>query len=137
MFTGPIRETKCSFCGKGALRYEPKETFLAYSMPESFVLDEVDELLDGIIGQYIVYKCDECGAIERYTLKDIEKMIRKEISRRVINAKARAEIIETKKLLSKRRIMVYCGRCNGFDGKGSCLLETFKNCKLKRIPNEL
>lgn len=136
MFIESIRESTCNFCKKGRLRHDPQLTFERYSEPESFILDDVDKLVDGIIGDYLVYRCEKCGAVESYTFKDIERMVRKEISKRVMDVKARGEMIETV-LLSKKRIMIYCGKCNGFDGKGSCLLETFKNCKLKRLPHEL
>jgi hypothetical protein len=132
-----IRESLCKFCKKGRLIYDPQLTFEKYSEPEAFVLDDVDKLVDGIIGDYLVYRCEECGAAESYTFKDIEKMARKRISERVIDLKARGAMIETGVLLAKRRIMIYCGKCNGFDGKGSCLLETFKNCELKRLIHEL
>ena len=136
MFIESIRESTCNFCKKGRLRHYTQLTFERYSEPESFILDDVDKLVDGIIGDYLVYRCEKCGAVESYTFKDIERMFRKEISKRVMDVKARGEMIETV-LLSKKRIMIYCGKCNGFDGKGSCLLETFKNCKLKRLPHEL
>lgn len=134
MFKDIFRELKCNFCGKKGLRYNPQATFESYSDPESFVLDDVDKLVDGIIAEYLEYECINCGATTRYMIGDIEKIIRKRISERVIYLAAKSEIVKSGALASKEKIFIYCGKCNGGDSKGSCLLQTYKKCKIKRFP---
>jgi DNA-directed RNA polymerase subunit M/transcription elongation factor TFIIS len=125
--------TTCKFCKEGKVYYDPSLTFHEYSLPESFVLEDMDKIVDGIINQYLVYRCDKCGSAEKFTYKEIEELERKRISTLVMNSVARGEI---EKAIIRRRpkVLVHCGKCNGLDGRGSCLLETFKNCKLKRLP---
>jgi len=128
--------TTCRFCKEGRVYYDPALTFQDYASHESFVLDDIDKIVDGIINQYLVYRCDKCGSVEKFTYEDIEKFERKRISQLVINSIARGEI-EKALTRKKPRVLVYCGKCSGVDGKGSCLIETYQNCKLKRLPNEL
>lgn len=129
-------ETKCRFCGEGRMRYNQSLTFHDYSLPETFVLDDIDKIVDGIIKDYLVYECDRCGSIEKLTYKDIEKMERRRVSQIVINSAARGEI---EKALSRRvpQAFVYCGKCSGADGRGACPIKIYKECKLKKLPNEL
>ena len=137
MFKGALKELECKFCGKKGLIYNPKTTFDSYSDPSSFVLDDIDKIVDGIIAAYLEYECVNCGAATRYLIKDIEKMVRKEMSQRVIGEMARSELAQSGALVSKEKIFIYCGKCNGFDGQGSCLVRAYKKCKIKRFPNEL
>ena len=135
MFENTIKGMKCGFCGKGGMQYHVESTLQDYSDPDSFSLEDIEKMVDGVLNEYLVYKCTNCGATEKYTFKDIEKMVRKEMSQRIIGLAAKKEIITS--LLSKNKVLVHCGKCNGLDGKGSCLVKTYKNCKLKRLPNEL
>lgn len=137
MFKGVFKELKCNFCGKSGFRYNPKATFDSYSDKYTFVLDDVDKIVDGIIADYLEYECINCGAIVRYLIKDIEKAVRKKVSKRVINALARSELIKSGTFAPPKKVFIYCGKCNGFDGRGSCLIKTYKECKIKRFPNEL
>jgi len=131
-----LKDIKCPFCKEGIMKYRQQATCDAYSLPEAFILDDVDKLVDGIIGEYLVYVCNKCGSVERYTYKELERLERKRISDIVINSAARGEIVKAA-TLRKNKVLIYCGKCNGLDGKGSCLIETFKRCKIKRLPNGL
>lgn len=133
MIESVINGIRCGVCNKGKMYCCLETTFRDYSSPESFSLEDIDRITDGIINEYLVYKCVECGAIEKYTFKDIEKMIREYISGRVIDMMARDEIIGS--LASKNKVYIYCGKCKGLDGKGSCLIKTYKKCKLKKFPD--
>jgi len=137
MLNKTMSEIKCSFCKEGTMHYSQKFTFDAYSMPENFVLGDIDKVVDGVIGKYLVYICGKCGSVEKYTYKDIERIERKRISQIVINSAARGEITKSGALIRKNKVLIFCGKCNGVDGNGSCLLETYKKCDLKRLPNEL
>lgn len=128
-----LMQTTCKFCKNGVMRYNPSLSFHDYSLPDSFVLDDVDKIIDGIINEYLVYECDKCGSIEKLTYKEIERLERKRISQLVMNSIAKGEM---RKILSTRqpRVLIYCNKCGGLDSKGSCLLKTYRNCKLKKLP---
>ena len=131
-----LMQTTCKFCKNGTMRYNPSLSFHDYSLPESFVLDDVDKIVDGIINDYLTYECGKCGSTEKLTYKEIEKLERRRISQLVMNSAAKGEL---EKALNTRqpKVLIYCGKCNGLDGGGTCLLKTYNSCKLKRLPNEL
>lgn len=137
MLNKTLFEIKCNFCKEGTMHYNQKFTFDAYSIPENFVLEDIDKIVDGIIGEYLVYVCNKCGSVEKFTYKELEKIERRRISQIVINSVARGEIAKSGALIRKNKILIFCGKCNGVDGKGSCLLEIYEKCELKRFPNEL
>jgi len=128
--------TTCTFCGEGRMLYNRTLSFSDFALPESFVFDDVDNIVDGFINNYLVYECNNCGAIEKLTFKEIEERERRRLSQLVMNSAAKGEIREA--FLGRQpRVLIYCGKCNGVDGKGTCLLKVYKDCKIKRIPNEL
>lgn len=132
MFENIIKGMKCSFCGKGGMQFHVESTFKAYSDPEFFSLEDIEKMINGVMNEYLVYKCTNCGSTEKYTFRDIEKLVRKDISQRVVNLAAKKEIMAS--LSSKNKVLVYCGKCGGMDGKGSCLVRTYRTCKLKKLP---
>jgi len=127
---------KCKFCEKGEMFYNQSLTFYDYSLPENFVLDDITNLVDGILNEYLVYECNYCGSIEKLTYKEIEKNERHRISQLVIDSAARGEI-ESAINSRKPTALIYCGRCNGANGKGACPISVYKKCELKWLPNEL
>ncbi len=105
----------------------------AWQHPDVFKLDDIDKLKDGIISDILVMTCTMCEAEVRYTLKEIEKVFRKQLSDRIFTMLARGDIPDPG-ALKKERIMYYCGRCTGFDGKGTCPKNIYDNCKIRRMP---
>jgi DNA-directed RNA polymerase subunit M/transcription elongation factor TFIIS len=129
-------QPKCEICKEGTMVYRPGPSFDAFSDPRTFVLEDIDNIVDGIISEFLVYQCHKCGHTERLTYKEIERRERKRISQIVMNSAAKGEI-EKSINLRKPKVFVYCGKCPGLDGKGACLKETYKECKIKHFPNEL
>jgi len=137
MFEGIMKHLECEFCGKPTLRFDTQATYHSYMDPNLFVLENVDKLVDGIIGEYLMYTCHNCKSSGKYTLKEIEKKIRKEISKQVLTAVATQQMREHNFYSKEAKVLIYCGKCNGLDGKGSCLTDMYKKCKIKRLPYEL
>jgi len=131
-----LKDIPCKFCKEGIMHYSQQMTYDAYSLSDSFILDDIDKIVDGIIAEYLVYVCRKCGSVEKYTYKELERLERKRISEVVINSAARGEIVKAINS-RKAKVLIYCGKCNGLDGKGGCLIETFKECKIKRLPDGL
>ncbi len=127
----------CDFCEKGKLTYSPSETFDAYFIPETFALSEIDKIIDKHLNEYLIFECRICDSNVRYTFKDIEKKIRDDLYKKVIDMVATKEFRDINAINFANKTLVYCGKCNGIDGKGSCFIKIFKDCKLKRLPNEL
>jgi hypothetical protein len=127
---------RCSFCNESLLYFEPSETLNFYFVPETFVLSEIKDIIDKSINEYLVFKCRGCGAIIKYTFRDLEKRIRELLYENIINMISIKELRDSN-LNTVKKIFVYCGKCPGFDGKGSCPVETYNKCELKRLPSEL
>lgn len=124
----------CDSCGKGRLVYSQKLTARAWQEPEIFRLDDIGKLKDGIISDILVMSCTDCGVEVRYTLKEIEKVFRKKLSDRLFTMVARGDIPDPGTLRKTDRLFYYCGKCNGYDGKGACPKYIYENCELKRMP---
>jgi len=127
----------CNFCERGIIYYEPSETLNSYFVPETFALSEIGDIIDKTINEYLVFKCGMCGSMEKYTYKDIEKKVRENMYEQVINTLAIKELRDSGALNLVDKTLVFCDKCKGFDGKGSCPTRIFDECKLKRLPREL
>jgi len=127
----------CDFCTNGKLYYDPSETFDAYFIPETFVSSNIGELIDKTINEYIVLKCTVCKSVVKYTFRDIEKRVRENMYDTVIKMVSVKELRNSGALNLIDKTLIYCGKCQGFDGKGACPVRIFDDCKLKRLPSEL
>lgn len=127
---------QCDFCEDGTLYYDSSKTFNAYFIPETFVLSEISEVIDKTINEYSVFTCRRCKAAVKYTFKDIEKKIREYMYQTITNMIAVQEL-RNSDLSVVKKVFIYCGKCHGFDGKGSCPVKIYESCELKRLPNEL
>jgi hypothetical protein len=133
MFSEMIRYLPCSSCESGVLYYNQEETFEAWKHPEMFRLEDVDKIKDGIVSDVLVMVCNQCGAQVRYTFKEIEKEVRKKLSKRLLTLLSKG-YIQQMDSDKTNRVYVYCGKCTGYDGKGSCLKYIYDNCMLKKTP---
>lgn len=136
MLSNLIPVIRCESCGSN-LNYSNTDTIEAYTSPYTFDINNIENIVDGMLSEYLVFRCVNCGERYRYTFKEIEKIARKELSRMVMTSVAVGAVIQSGKLSSSDRTLVYCNKCNGVDGKGGCLLKIFKDCKLKRFPSGL
>jgi hypothetical protein len=133
MLGSVLKDYVCPACENVGLNYDPSKTFNAYS--DIFEIEDVEGIIDGFIADYLVYRCDNCGAEHRLSFKEIEKFARKDISNRVMKLKASAEL--DRGMGIRPRYFIFCGVCSGFDGNGSCPSAVYDTCKIRRIPNVL
>ena len=134
MFSDMIRYLKCDSCENGRLMYSQKETMDAWQQPEVFRLDDIDKLKDGIISEILIMVCTDCDTQVRFTMREIEKIFRKNLSDRIFTMISMGNLPDPGGIRNTNRIFYYCGKCNGYDGKGSCPQYIYNNCELKRLP---
>jgi hypothetical protein len=134
MFSDMIKYLPCPACENGRLSYSQRLTMEAWQQPEVFRLDDIGKLKDSIISDILVMSCNQCDAEVRYTLKEIEKVFRKQLSNRLFTMVAKGDIPDPGSLRHTDRLFYYCGKCTGYDGKGSCPKYIYDNCELKRLP---
>jgi len=128
-----IKSIPCEICGK-KLRFSPADTFHAWQDSEIFRLDDIDKLIDGIINDLLVLVCDQCEITYRYTFKELEKKFRKKLSDQMFTMIAMGDLPDPGSMKKTDRLLVYCGKCNGHDGKGACPKMVYDKCELKRLP---
>ena len=131
MLEGLIGVKNCEICG-GALKLDSEATVLDYDSVIDTTLGNVFEKIEDIIGKYLVYSCVSCGYSYKYTYKELEKNLRKYLTEKFLLLSARGDIVQNPSLTDK--YFIYCGKCNGYDGQGSCTKTIFGKCEIKRFP---
>lgn len=124
---------KCEFCGSTALIYRPMDTFNNYEQFDTEVID-IKKVINDPNNNYLIFKCMMCEALIKYTFKDIEKNIKNGIYEYIVGSIARDQYKNISSIETTKKFFIYCGKCKGWDGKGSCPVEVFDKCELKRIP---
>lgn len=121
----------CEICG-GIIELSKSDTVDDYTIAITANNNNVHEKIDEIIGRYLVYKCTICSAKYKYTYKDLERVLRKNITQKVLMLLVHGGIINSNAIMDK--VFFYCGKCNGIDGVGGCLKTVYNNCEIKRFP---
>jgi hypothetical protein len=129
-----MKELPCPTCGEGQLFYNQRATMDAWQHPAIFKLDDIGKLKDNIISEIMVMSCDRCDAENRLTFEEIEKMFREKLTHIILTDIAQGSMPDPGSLRHTPRIFYYCGKCGGFDGKGSCTKDIYNGCELKRLP---
>ena len=126
---------RCELCG-GNVILDKDATIDDYSIMLTANYLNIYEKIDDIVGKYLVYSCPSCEATFKYTYKDLERNLRKEITEKTLMLVVKGQIESNFKIEDK--FLIYCGKCNGLDGFGSCTKTIFNKCEIKRFPlNEL
>jgi hypothetical protein len=131
MLSSLIDKIDCEICG-GELELSTSETIDDYTIVVTANTTNIFDKVDEIIGKYLVYKCHTCHAKYKYTYKDLEKALRKSLTQKMLMLVVRGDIINSNVLQDK--FFFYCGKCNGYDGNGSCPKMVYNNCEIKRFP---
>jgi hypothetical protein len=125
---------RCDVCGEGLVSFSEALTFESYKTPLVFVLEDLPNIQDGVLSDVLVFKCNSCESEFRFTYKEIEKKSRKELAKRHIGLCIGKGYKNPNLATYRDRVMIYCGKCGGFDGKGACPIYIYEDCKIKRLP---
>jgi hypothetical protein len=126
---------ECEVCGSG-LVLDESATIDDYSLMRNANSLNFTDKIDEIINKYLVYSCTVCKSKFKYTYKDLEKSLRKKITEKVLMLVVKGQIDTY--FSFEDGFLVYCGKCKGLDGQGSCTKTIYKKCEIKRFPlNEL
>jgi hypothetical protein len=124
----------CVVCGEGTVSFSEALTFNSYKTPLVFVLEDLAHIKDGTLSDVLVFRCNNCESEFRYTFKEVEKKIRNELAKRHIGLCIGKGYKNPNLTTYRDRVMIYCGKCSGFDGKGACPVYIYEDCKIKRLP---
>lgn len=124
---------KCDYCNSTFIYCDPLETFNSYISDGNDLID-IKNTLNKNSSDYIVCRCKSCGALMKYTFKEMEKNVRENICEVMVRMISHEQFKNISSVEHTKKVFVYCGKCNGWDGKGSCPIEIFEKCDLKRMP---
>lgn len=127
-----LEDIKCPVCDEGTLVYSNAATFASYADTDFFDINNMDKLMDSIVYQHISMTCLSCGYSERYTIHEIEKIVRENIMKKVISSYVMKELT-SKFIPSDETTLIYCGDCRGFDGNGACPVSFYNNCGIRKL----
>jgi len=124
----------CPVCKDGKAQFNEALTFNSYDSPLVFTIEDLPKLKDGVLNDVLVFICYTCQSEFRLTFKEFEKKLRQELTKRYIALLIGRGAKNPNASIAKERIFIYCGKCNGFDGKGACPLFVYDTCDIKRLP---
>jgi ribosomal protein S27E len=124
-----LNDLKCEVCGDH-LVHEGEETIKAFEEAIDLNYKSFLNGVDKIVGQFLVYRCQGCHGLFRYTYKEAERLMRKSATELVLFKMAREFVYED----PHAKYFIYCGKCSGFDGKGSCPKSVYEKCPIKEFP---
>lgn len=125
---------ECEFCGSDRVLFDSALTLSAFKPHLEMNLIHMDEIIKGIICKFSVYKCGNCDAIFHWTYKDVEKKARRTLTKRLVNLFMADGSKSPIMMKPSEKVLIYCGKCSGFDGNGACPVVIYDDCKIKRLP---
>ena len=131
MLNNLVDKIECEVCG-AILELSKSDTIEDYAIAVTVNNDNIYKKIDEIISKYLVYKCSSCSTKYKYTYKDLEKVLRKELTQKMLVLIARGSMINSVAITDKS--FFYCGKCNGTDGVGGCFKTIYNSCEIKRFP---
>ena len=132
MLNSLIQHLNCEACGH-ELVYDPKITFDSYYSELKFAIENVESKVKEMVGLFLIYECSKCKCTYKYTYKEIEKIIRHKITKQALLSIAKVQMKNMVCIMDG--VLIYCGKCSGFDGSGSCTKKIYDKCEVKRFPN--
>lgn len=132
MLSSLIPHLNCDVCGRDLI-YDPKATFDSYYSDIGITVENIENKIEEVVGSFLIYECYKCKCVYKYTYKEIEKVIRQDITKQMLLALARGQMKNMGCVMDG--VLIYCGKCSGFDGKGSCTKKIYDKCEVKRFPN--
>jgi len=127
-----IKDVVCEICGE-KLDFVYEETFNAFRESADLTYLHIMETVDSIVDRYLVFKCYGCDTKYRYTYKDIDKIIRNTIFKNLLLLLTQDQMAMNG--VNRASVIIYCGKCTGYDGQGSCPPNVFNKCDIKKFPS--
>jgi len=133
MFGTLFNHVLCPVC-EHKLFFSYEDSFKAYENSINLANATILEKTDLAMNEYFVFICNSCDSKYRYTYKDIYRVIRTSILKKLLCSKIQEQA--TALNANKDNVIIYCGKCSGYDGKGSCPRVMFVRCEIKKLPME-
>jgi len=124
---------ECDKCGNALIPNE-RLTIDEYMKDMSYLIDSIEEIQESSVQQYLIYQCNFCNAIRKFTYKEWEKLIRLKSAKIAIQLRKQKMFAEdiNPHLINPKNGIEYCGQCDGTDGVGNCLIDIIKQCTMRK-----
>jgi len=129
-----IEYLECEVC-KSPLQLDSVETIEAYLYENIDTALKFTDILNQLLNSYMIYKCTSCEKLFRYTDEEVLKKRHKVIVDKLLKNIVQIKLVK-ESFKHRPAYLIYCGKCSGQDGKGSCSYNVFKNCEIKEFPIE-
>jgi len=126
-------DLECDECGS-KLVFDVKETIDSYSENMDYILDDMGDIVEKTLQEYLVYKCQDCGEIYKLTYADWELRMRKLIAYRVMEVRKQKMFREeiNPQSINPDNGVEKCGQCSGYAGDGWCFVDIIKQCTIRK-----
>lgn len=126
-------DIECEKCG-ALLRIDEKATIDSYQRDMDYLVDDVGEIIESSIQDYLVYRCIGCGSTYNFTYKDWESKYRKYIAKEAMEVRKQKMFGEeiNVKAIDPDNGIEFCGQCSGYSGDGYCLVDIIKQCTIRK-----
>ena len=123
-------DMKCVSCGSN-ISIDQQRTTNSYMATMDYVVDKYGELDMSTVQEYMYYKCSSCNKTYKYTIKEVEREIRRYFAETAMYLRRGSVSKENKSNVDDDSVMSYCGKCRGQDGKGNCFSVIMNNCSIR------
>jgi hypothetical protein len=124
----------CEVCGDNSVVFDEILTLSVHKQRLEMNMLHMDEIFKSVICQFSVYRCNKCESIFYWTYKDVEKKSRQFLAKNLIYSLITSGTKSPVIMRPSEKVLIYCGKCPGFDGNGACPVIIHDDCKVKRLP---
>jgi RNase P subunit RPR2 len=123
----------CDKCGEKLL-IDDKATLDEYMKDCDYIVEEEGKIVEKSLQQYLIYKCNLCGEIYKFTYKEWEAKYRQKIAMDVMEVRKQKMFAENinPQTINPDNGLEYCGQCSGYAGDGHCLVDIIKQCTIRK-----
>lgn len=133
-------DVRCDVCDS-LINLDFNRTIKSYYKDMDYVVDESGNIKDSSLQKYMIYKCSKCGKVYKFTFRELELRIRRQIAKTAMSFKRNEAFKNIKpNSIDPDNGFEYCGKCPGYDGEGNCFIDVMNQCIIrnsKRETNEL
>jgi len=127
-------DLKCEVCNSDQMQLDNITQLENIPFDEISGYKEVERYVDNELSQLMVFRCMLCNNVVNYTIKDLLDIRRRQVKDYILEQLVAYRSFSFHADATAAYVLIYCGRCHGQDGKGSCRVDFYNQCDIKEIP---